>query len=128
MNRLIGIVLVALTFSVARADIIWGIDEDGWQFGSTGTVGLLIDPLGVRYEYPDRRAFLSRSREQICVRWNDFHEECVPFGETDCQRGITNFDIDPFLVGLLSGVPDDCGGFVYTSADIDRFVELLLGQ
>jgi hypothetical protein len=121
------IIALALT-SLARADLIYGTSPDGYQFGSTGTVGLLIAPDGTRYTYPDRIAFLDRDHDLTCVEWRDRHEECVERYEFDGFRGITNFEIDGFVIAVVSGTPDSFGGFVYGASDIDPFVAILLGE
>ena len=128
-----GLVFVAAALAAvpraAAADVIFGGDDEGWLWGATepgdGGRGLLIAPGGTRYVYLDRRAIISRDAHETCVHWLDWHVECVPFGETDCVRGINNFDIDAFVDAVLSGTPDACGARVYTWIDADRLLVLI---
>lgn len=126
-----ALILAALLVgcAAARADVIFGGDDAGWLWGATepgdGGRGLLIAPDGTRYVYLDRRVIRSRDATETCVIWLDWHVECVPWGETDCTRGINNFDIDAFVAAVLAGVPDDCGARSYTWIDADRFLVLL---
>ena len=128
-----GLVFIAAALAAvpraAAAEVIFGGDDDGWLWGATepgdGGRGLLIAPDGTRYVYLDRRAIVSRDAEWTCVHWLDRHVECVPFGETDCYRGINNFDIDAFVAAVLSGTPDACGARVYTWIDADRLLVLI---
>lgn len=119
-------ILIALFAAplAAAADLIYGTGSDGYQYGTDGTHGLLIAPDGTRFVYLDRQAFLTREHGVICVRWNDNHEECVYRYDADLDRMATNFDIDPYFAALISGEPN-AGGFVYTNADNDAFVDWL---
>ncbi len=125
--KLIAYLAAIIFCATACADVIYDVAPDGTLYGRTDSFeGLIVAPDGTRYVYPDRRIFLSYSEDYICVQWNDRHEECVPRFETDCIRGVNNFDIDPFIIALFAGEPDPCGGRFYFMSDVDSFVATLV--
>lgn len=129
MRTALFVLILAVGCTIARADVVYGANDDGWVWGATalgGTgVGLLIAPDGTRYEFPQWRVIENWTHGVNRVVWQDWHVTDIPRYETDCLPGINNFDIDAFVIALLSGEPSECGAFVYTNDDVDVFVRLL---
>ena len=120
--------VLGLAANVAKADVFWGQDSEGWLYGTTNPwtgAGLLISPDGTRYEFPHIRVIMYRDHDVALVRLLDRHEEYILRYDVNLDRGVDNNDIDGFVDQLMSGLPGD-NTFIYTAADIDPFVDQIV--
>lgn len=111
-----------------------GIDDLGDMWGSSSAANcyavLWTDDGLARWEFPAWYRIESRTHDAVTVTHRDTlrTQETIARYDANCDGRVDFFDVDPFVNNLLGWDAQPCNTFWYENADVDAFVQALIGE